>query len=427
MGFSKSDGSFMVKLLRNVVLVLLLIIFVSIVYNFRNRESDTVTALMASAQSSKEFKGVFIRDEQIQLYSGNGVLSYNVSDGGKVGNGTVIAEAYHDDEQLSIKREKAKLERELNILEKIQNPGTLESAQPANLSESIDDSYRSLMYYRDMGRLDELNEVKDDFLIQLSTYQIVTERVQGFDQKISDIKTEIEKLNARSVLPSEEIIAPRSAYFVSYIDGYEDKLNTKELDKLTVSMLEEVTDRKSTAPNVVGKLIDGYGWYLAIVADNSKKLYSIGEEVMLRFDSSAESYPAVIYDIRDEKKDKSIIIISCDKMNYELVQHRAEIVELIKVINGKGECTGLKVPREAIRFAEMTVTEDDGSGNITTKISKCKGVYIRKGEQILFKKINVVYEGTDYVLSAPSTDPSTKDEYLELYDDILIEEVDGSE
>ena len=106
-----------------------------------------------------------------------------MSDGGKVGNGTVIAEAYHDDEQLSIKREKAKLERELNILEKIQNPGTLESAQPANLSESIDDSYRSLMYYRDMGRLDELNEVKDDFLIQLSTYQIVTERVQGFDQK----------------------------------------------------------------------------------------------------------------------------------------------------------------------------------------------------------------------------------------------------
>ena len=260
MGFSKSDGSFMVKLLRNVVLVLLLIVFISIVYNFRNRESDTVSALMATATSSKEYKGVFIRDEEIQLYSGNGVLSYNVSDGGKVGNGTVIAEAYRDDEQLSIKREKAKLERELGILEKIQNPGTLESAQPASLSESIDDSYRSLIYYRDMGRLEELNEIKDDFLIQLSTYQIITEKVQGFDQKISDIKAEIEKLNAKAVLPSEEVVSPRSAYFVSYIDGYEDKLSTKELDKLTVSMIEGITDRKSTAPNVVGKLIDGYGW-----------------------------------------------------------------------------------------------------------------------------------------------------------------------
>ena len=94
MGFSKSDGSFMVKFLRNVVLVLLLIVFISIVYNFRNKESDTVSALMASALSSQEYKGVFIRDEEIQLYSGNGVLSYNVSDGGKVGNDTVIAEAY---------------------------------------------------------------------------------------------------------------------------------------------------------------------------------------------------------------------------------------------------------------------------------------------------------------------------------------------
>ena len=418
MRFAKSDGSFMVKFLRNVVLVLLLIVFISIVYNFRNRESDTVSALTASALSSKEYKGVFIRDEEIQLYSGNGFLSFNVSDGGKVGNGTVIAEAYLDDAQLSIKREKAKLERELGILEKIQNPGTLESAQPASLSESIDESYRSLIYYRDMGKLDELNDVKDDLLIQLSTYQIVTDEVQGFDQKISEIKAEISKLDSSIVQPSETVYSPRSAYFVSYIDGYEDKLSTKELDKLTVSMLEEISDRKSTAPNVVGKLIDGYGWYLAVVADNSKKLYSIGEEIKLRFDSSADSYPAVITDIRDEKADKSIIIIFCDKFNYELVQHRAETVEVIK-----DNYTGLKVPREAIRFAEVTVTEDDGSGNVTAKTSNCKGVYIRKGEQILFKRIEVIYEGGDYVLSKPVND----DEYLALYDDILIEEVEKNE
>lgn len=418
MGFSKSDGSFMVKFLRNVVLVLLLIVFISIVYNFRNKESDTVSALTASALSSREYKGVFIRDEEIQLYSGNGVLSYNVSDGGKVGNDTVIAEAYLDDEQLSIKHELAKLEKELGILEKITNPGTLESAQPAGLSESISDSYRSLIYYRDMGKLDELSDVKDDLLIQLSTYQIVTDEVQGFDQKMLDIRNEIDKLNARRVAPNETVRAPRSAYFVSYIDGYEEKLNTKNMDKLTVSMLEEITDRKSTAPNVVGKLIDGYGWYLAIVADNSNKMYAVGDEVQLRFDSSAESYPAVIYDIRDEKKDESIVIISCDKFNYELVQHRAEIVELIK-----DDHTGLKVPREAIRFVKVTETEDDGNGNVTEKTSNYKGVYIRKGEQILFKRIDVVYEGTDYVLSRPSND----EDFLALYDDILIEEVESNE
>ncbi|MBR3667588.1 MAG: hypothetical protein IKN66_10595 [Ruminococcus sp.] len=415
MRFTKSEGSFLVKTLRNVVLVLLLIVFVSIVYNFRNKESDTVTALTASAVDSKEYKGLFIRDEEIVLYSGNGVLSYNVSDGGKVGSDTIIAEAYPDDEQLSIKREKAKLEKDLNILKKIQNPGTLESAQPASLSESIDTSYRSLIYYRDMGDYDELETVKDDLLVQLSTYQIITNEVQDFSQKISDIQSEITKLDARSVVSKEQIQAPRSAYFASYCDGYEDKLTTASLDQITSSVIEEAEDRKSTAPNVVGKLIDGYGWYLALVADNSRKEYAVGDQVKLRFDSAAESYPAQITDIRDEKADKSVIIIFCEKFNYELVQHRTERVELIK-----GEATGLKVPREAIRFKDVTETVTDEQGNEQTKTSTCKGVYIREGEQVLFKKIKVIYEGSDYVLSESNNDP----DYLALYDDIMIEEVD---
>lgn len=418
MGFTRSEGSFMVKLLRNVVLVLLLIVFVSIVYNFRNRESNTVSALTASAVSSREYKGVFIRDEEILLYSGNGVLSYNVSDGGKVGNGTIIADVYPSDEQLSIKREKAKLEKELTILQKIQNPGTLEAAQPASLSESIDASYRSLVYYRDMGDYNSLNEVKDELLVQLSTYQIITNEVKDFNQKISDIKAEIDKLNAQTVVPKEQIPAPRSAYFASYCDGYEGKIRTDNLDHISSDMINEIVDKKSTAPNVVGKLIDGYGWYLAIVADNSKKEYSVGNEVKLRFDSSAESYPAVIHDIREESPDRSVIIIFCDKFNYDLVQHRTEKVELIQ-----GEFTGLKVPREAIRFADVTSSYTDEEGNEKEKVMTSKGVYIRKGEQVVFKKIDVIYEGGDYVLSKITND----NEFLALYDDIMIEEVDKNE
>ena len=180
-------------------------------------------------------------------------------------------------------------------------------------------------------------------------------------------------------------------------------------------MINQVEDKKSTAPNVVGKLIDGYGWYLALVADNSKKEYSVGDEVKIRFDSSADSYPATIHDIREESPNRSVVIIFCDKFNYDLVQHRADTVELIS-----GEFTGLKVPREAIRFADVKETYTDADGNEKVKVMTSKGVYIRKGEQVLFKKIDVIYEGGDYVLSKITTDP----EYLALYDDIMIEGVD---
>ena len=86
----------------------------------------------------------------------------------------------------------------------------------------------------------------------------------------------------------------------------------------------------------------------------------------------------------------------------------------------KGEHNGLKVPREAIRFADVKTTYTDENGNEAEKTLTSKGVYIRKGEQILFKKIKVVYEGSDYILSEVNDDP----EYLALYDDIMIEEVE---
>ena len=64
--------------------------------------------------------------------------------------------------------------------------------------------------------------------------------------------------------------------------------------------------------------------------------------------------------------------------------------------------------------------DTDENGNEAEKTLTSKGVYIRKGEQILFKKIKVVYEGSDYILSDVNDDP----EYLALYDDIMIEEVE---
>ena len=65
--------------------------------------------------------------------------------------------------------------------------------------------------------------------------------------------------------------------------------------------------------------------------------------------------------------------------------------------------TGLKVPREAIRFNSK----------------KEKGVYVILGQDVQFKKIDIVYEGEDYVLSKNTSN----EDYLLLYDQILLEAV----
>ncbi|MBQ9898289.1 MAG: hypothetical protein IJM44_02390 [Ruminococcus sp.] len=411
----RSEASLPVRILRDTVLILFIVIFVSIVYNFRNRDSSTEVALMAEATQSKEVKGIFVRDEEVVTYSGSGVLSYCVADGGKLGSGTVIAEVYSSDSQIALNRQIEALEKRLALLKKIQNPGTLESAQPTSLSESIRDGYRSLIACRDRRDYSSIASEAEGLVVQLSTYQIVTDEVSDFNSQIAEIEAELAKLRMSSAQPVEVKKSPRSAYFVSYSDGYEKVLTCASLPDLTAEQINSVKDSRQESSTVVGKLIDGYGWYFAGIVDNSGLEYSVGEEVRLRFESSAETFDAEITEIRDDGDQKqSIIVLWCSQFNYDLVQHRAATVEIIK-----GDYSGLRVPREAIRFAEIQTGSPGEAGGVTTVTQK--GVYVQKGEQVEFKKIDVIYEGGDYVLSAVhDADPG----YLALYDDIMIEGAD---
>lgn len=320
---------------------------------------------------------------------------------GKLGKGSAIAEIYADERQIDIKQQISDLNAELSILEKIQNPGTLESAQPANIAGLIDEQYKNIINSRESRNLDELASQKNEFLILMSTYQLITDSNVDFSERINAINSEISELKSSEAVPLDTIIADHSSYFVSYADGYEDELTKDNLSRLTPELINEVKDSGPIDDKkVIGKLINGYEWYVAGVIDNRKKNFSIDDMVKLKFQSTSDTADGIIYDIRETKNSsESIIIIRCDELTYDLVQNRTERVDMIS-----GEYEGIKVPRKAIRF-------QDG-----------KGVYVKLGERISFKKIDVIYEGGDYVLSSLNAG----DGYLSLYDDIVVEGVDAN-
>ncbi len=415
---NRSDASPFVKLLRNLAIFLSIAVFVSVFSNMRNKVRETTVALMDDAVAYKEFKAVFIRDEEVKTYNGEGVLSYNIPDGGKLGNGTVIAMAYPSDEQISLNSERKRLRHRLSILNKIENPGTRESAQTSGISASINESYRRLLYDRDKHDYAAISDEMDDLLVLMSTYQIITNETDGFKQQIADIKAKLLEIQSNSVQPSSVIVADRPAYFVSYSDGYEEALNPAALSTITAQQIHDVEDRKLQDDTIVGKMINGYSWHVAGVLDNSRHDFTVGEPVMLRFESSADTYNAVITDIRDSgDPSESVFIIECSEFNSDLVQHRAESAELIK-----DNYRGLRVPRDAIRFADKTISvTDPETGEKVPETANRKGVYTLKGDKIEFKLLDVIYEGTDYVLSKVHEDST---DYLALYDDILMEGVD---
>ena len=401
----KSKKANIQTILHIIVLIMFLTVFVSIFYNNDGRDYVTEIALMLKSTDSAVINGIFIRDENVIKYNGEGAVSYSVSDGGKVGKGSVIAEIYPSSEQIQINRQISSLEDELALLKKIQNPGTVESAQPSSLSVLIQEQYRNLIYYRDLKNYSKISEKEENLLVYLSTYQLLTNSDVSFTDRISEITAEINNLKLEMSQPVDVKTSDRSAYFVSYCDGYEDELKKSDIKNLTADYLKTVEDKKLTDENIIGKTIDSYEWYIAGIVDNTNKSYEAGQKIKIKTESSPEEHDAEIIDVIDNGNPaECVIVASSDEFGYSLVQHRCERTEIIK-----GVYNGLKVPRKAIRFQKNSDSDE-----------KCKGVYILQGEQVVFRKIDVIYEGNDYVLSKVfSKDEGT--DYLALYDDIIVE------
>ncbi|MDE5737656.1 MAG: hypothetical protein K2H93_04750, partial [Oscillospiraceae bacterium] len=95
------------------VAVFIIITVVNVILKQFGKGYETETALLSQGSDSEFVQGVFIRDETVITYTGNGVISYEVSDGGKLGIGSAIANVYSSENQIEIKQKIANLENEL--------------------------------------------------------------------------------------------------------------------------------------------------------------------------------------------------------------------------------------------------------------------------------------------------------------------------
>ncbi|MCC8110938.1 MAG: hypothetical protein LIO74_04750 [Ruminococcus sp.] len=416
--------------MTNVLLVLLSVSVIStvaiIVYHFFDTSYETETAIRATANESKVFDGVYIRDESILKYSGSGAVSYLISDGGKAAVGDVIAEVYEDKSDIEVGQQIEALQQQLDILERISNVGTLEQAQPEDLSRQITEYYKDIVYSKDDSDFTVLEEAQQQFLEAYSTYQIViSDGAVSFADQISNLNTQISTLQAKQSDPIGTVTALDSCYFVSQTDGYESILTPDLLDDLTPMDLEEIIDacesdssETNVDENAIGKTISEYDWYMVGMIDNSDLKYQVGDTVTLRIISSSAESTATIEALNTfSNTDEVMVVLYCENMSSDFVQNRVDHVEMVL-----GEYKGIKVPRDAIRVqsVEETIINEE-TGETTTEEVNARGVYVEDGEEIVFRCLDVIYEGDDYVLSSLNAD----DGYLMLYDSIIIEGIDA--
>lgn len=415
--------------MNNVLLVLLSASVIAtigtIFYHFIDTSYETETAIRATADESKFFEGVYIRDEKVLTYSGTGAVSYQIPDGGKIAVNDVIAEIYPDESAIEKEQQINMLQSKLDVLERISNPGTLEQAQPADLSRQISQYYEKIVQCRDKEGLDDMTAAQQQFIESCSTYQIVISKgTVSFAQQISDLTAQIQTLQSEQETPIDTVTSDSSAYFVSHTDGLESTLTAEKLSDITPDQIRQVIQdskdkQNETNSNIVGKSIAQYGWYMLGIIDNKDQKYQVGDAVKIRLMTSSATADATIQELRNTDEDgKVMVVLYSDTLTSDFVQNRTEDVEMVL-----GEYEGIKVPRNAIRFKDIeeTVTDEE-TGEEKTETVNCRGVYVQDGEKIEFRRLDVVYEGSDYVLSKLNA----SDGYLMLYDSIIVEGIDAN-
>ena len=396
-------NSLTVKILAALVSVLMLTTICTQIYYLVHDKHDTEEAVLTTINENIAFQGVVVRDEKVVTYDGGGILDYKYSDGSKISVNNTIAEVYSSEDAIIAKNKIALIDDEIANLKKAQSPGITNYVEPETIKSKIEKQYKELLANSADGNYTEVNRIKSELSVVMNIYNIVTKSETSYDDKISELEAQKKTLQASAKDPDDVITADETGYFVSYADGYEDKLSTEKIDSLSENDINSVIKGNAEVPkNAVGKVFDSYSCDIVGVVSADSRI-SEGANLTIMLSTSTNVYDVTVESVKvcGEDEDKMIVVLSCDRLDENLVESRVLSAELIF-----DEYQGIKVPRSAIRFQ-----------------GDQKGVYVILGKDISFKKIDVIYEGDDYVLSKNTS----AEEYLLLYDQILLEVVSNDD
>ena len=345
-----------------------------------------------------------MRDERVINYdnTSGGVINYLYNDGLKVAENSDIAKVYSNGDQIYYRNRLARLKTVLSDLKRAQSPGTTNYVQAEALRTKIKNDYLNVTNMIQQKDYSSVGSKSDDLLYTMNIYNIVTGSEENFKPVIKQIKSEINDLKIKIEDPIDSINTNSSGYFVKTVDGYESSVSYEDIENMSTDELQKLFKIKpKITDNTVGKILKSYEWkFLGIIKNTNKFL--INDGLSIRFNSSNKVYGVTVDSIKPiDGTDNCVVILSCNEIDENVLNSRFDNAELIF-----DEYTGVKVPREAIRFQ-----------------GEQKGAYVMLGQQIAFKKIDVIYEGDDYVLSKNTSD----DSYILLYDQILLEGVSTDE
>ncbi|NMB30377.1 MAG: hypothetical protein GX988_02900 [Clostridiales bacterium] len=387
-------NSLTVKIIGFFLSAFIIINVASQIYHSSYVPYEFEVAIPYTLSDSIEFNAAFIREEVPITYNGKGVISYPYDDGSRIGSDAVVANVYKNDEDALRSQIVRENNEEIDRLEKSHDRGATDVTQLDTVGKLIDERYIKLMRELETGNLEGVGKEKKELQILLNTMNIITGKNTDYSERITALKSQTKKLLNQIEKEPIPITTEKAGHFVSFCDGYEH-LNAKKAKKLTIDELNDIfndTGRVKT-DDAIGKIVTDYEFLLiGVITTTNDQAFLIGKEFEMQIDSVETPTKVAVQDIKKVDDDNSIITLEIDTVRKEFMKNRIADCELFL-----DTYSGVRIPKQAIRFYEEE-----------------KGVFVRVGNNMVFKPVDPIYEGENYVICARTDEKNSVFDYDEL-------------
>jgi len=364
------------------VLVLAVIVYMAFyVVSAFSSPLGTAEAVLASAEETLAISGWFARDE-VQIYgnTSSGISQTVIAEGAKVARYEDLIVTYANGATLGTKRELELVEERIGQLEAIGQSGA--NSDINKVDARLSDSLYALSYESSDGGVGGVSSYTSALksLVLQRDYISGKYSVSELGSAISSLKTQRDVLKSQMSGGSVAVTAPVSGYFSSVSDGYEEALNIKTAEKLTVSEILALSEKKQpVSENCVGKICTSFGWrYVAVLPELEARLLNAGTYYTMRFTGDYIGQTRVrLLRVGDLEEGKCVVVFSCSMLMSDLLHMRRQSAEIVLE-----SFEGVRVPKTAVRV--------DEDGNV--------GVYCLVAMQAKFVKVEQIYEFENYYI-----------------------------
>ena len=393
-----------------VMLVLAAAVVIYLAVYAWNSFSDPLTTVLCYAYTvddAVETTGFLVREETVIPGQG-GTVELLPAEGERVAKGEAVAVLYQSTAALERSQELSRLNLELEQLRySLGRDDT--TGDSARLSEEVVDAISSLRASVASGDLTGLEsqamELKS--LVYKREYAYTDGDGEGTDSTadlqaaLDSVNSQISALSSQAAQSTNRVTASQSGVFSGYVDGYESLLTPDMLDTITADQLTQLAqERPAEDDTAIGKLITDTTWYFActLPEEDAARLVE-GRKVTVRFsrDWSGE-VSMTVERVGDPADGQCVVVLSTDKYLSDTTLLRRQTVELVF-----DSITGVRVPKEALRVEQQTVTDEETGEESQVSVT---GVYALVGEQAEFKPVTILSQSDSFALveAADATD-----------------------